>query len=416
MTRFLTLADVWNYLDQIPMFSKVGASASNFGLDNISRFCKEIGNPHKQFKSIHVAGTNGKGTVTLLLESVYRNAGLKTGAFTSPHLLKYNERIKINGVDISDEKLLQFFHQTESVLNEVPLTYFEISTALAFWAFCEAKVDIAIIEAGLGGRLDSTNIITPECSVITSIGLDHQAILGTTKREIAREKAGIIKYNIPVVIGHIEPEEREEIEKKAELENASLVYSDNLFPVWEGDSVKINEVQNPIRTNFIEPVNKYNIAIIWSTIKILHSTIAVSESVLISSLEHFNGLPARFEKVHSQREWYFSGAHNPDAIQSMMEALNPLEGRKITCVLSLMKDKIGEETMNILKHFDRIYFYEQEGERAAKIEDVENYFIVKLIEEKNYKTILDELKHEVVIFAGSFYFYPIVKRWLTYTN
>lgn len=132
MDKFRSINDVWEYLDNIPMFSKVGASASNFGLENIQLFCSKIGNPQDEIKTIHVAGTNGKGTVTLLLESIYRKAGYKTGAFTSPHLLKYNERVKISGQDISDEKLIEFFQSNKSVLEEFPLTYFEISTVLAF--------------------------------------------------------------------------------------------------------------------------------------------------------------------------------------------------------------------------------------------------------------------------------------------
>ena len=150
MNRFKHIDDVWDYLNTIPMFSKVGNEASNFALENISRFCERIGNPHKKFKSIHVAGTNGKGTTCYLLEEVYKNAGYKTGMFISPHLVKYNERVKISGLELSDQSILDFFQEVDALLAEIPLTYFEISTALAFSVFAKEQVDIAIIETGLG--------------------------------------------------------------------------------------------------------------------------------------------------------------------------------------------------------------------------------------------------------------------------
>ncbi len=416
MSKFSTIDDVWNYLDNIPMFSKVGAAASNFGLENIRRFCSTIGNPQDRIKTIHVAGTNGKGTVALLLEAIYRNAGYNTGAFTSPHLLKYNERVKIDGEDLDDEKILEFFQCFESELHKVPLTYFEISTALAFWAFADAKVEIAIIEAGLGGRLDSTNIITPECAVITSIGLDHQAILGNTKIEIAREKAGIIKKEIPVVIGKIEGDELREILHTAQIYDSEIIHSSDERPIFNNGEVVLDSFQNPIKTNFIEPINGFNVATVVSVVNKLQSDFPVKQHILEEAIESFKGVPARFERLHKKLEWYFSGAHNSDAIKSLMDSLKHFDDRKIHFVLSMMKDKISNETLAPFRAFENIYFYQQEAERAGKLEDVVKYLNVNSITNSNFERILDDLKHEVVIFAGSFYFYAIVKRWLTHLN
>lgn len=416
MDKFRSINDVWEYLDNIPMFSKVGASASNFGLENIQLFCSKIGNPQDEIKTIHVAGTNGKGTVTLLLESIYRKAGYKTGAFTSPHLLKYNERVKISGQDISDEKLLEFFQSNKSVLEEFPLTYFEISTVLAFWAFADSKVDIAIIEAGLGGRLDSTNIITPECSIITSIGLDHQVILGDTKPEIAREKAGIIKKRVPVVIGNIEGEELKELLKKAQSEEARVCQSREMNPTFKNGEVTLRTIEKPIKTNFIEPVNASNIATAVSVVDTLMHLFPVDETVKIMALESFEGVSARFERLNRNMNWYFSGAHNPEAITSLIESLSRFEGANIHLILSMMKDKMSKDTLAPFKRFENIYFYQQDVERGGKMEEIQKYLSVESINDSNFEIILDELKHEVVIFAGSFYFYPIVKRWLTHLN
>lgn len=414
MKNFKSIEDVWHFLEQLPMFSKVGVLASNFGLENIRSFCSAIGNPQDQLKTIHIAGTNGKGTVTLLLEAIYRESGYLTGAFTSPHLLKYNERVKISGKDLSDQKLLEFFQRFEVQLNKSSLTYFELSTALAFWAFADAQVDIAIIEAGLGGRLDSTNIITPECSVITSIGLDHQAILGSTKKEIAVEKSGIIKEGIPVIIGNIEGLELQEVVKIAHQKHSEIIYSSTYDATFKKGEVYLKFSDKPIQTKFIEPINALNIATVKSIIDALDSNFPVDDMLFKQAVEAFPGVLARFEKLLSNRDWYFTGAHNADAITSLMNAMNRFVHRKKHFILSFMKDKISLETMQPFQYFENLYFYEQQGDRAAKLMDVSTFLNVKSINETSFKIILQEMKQEVVIFAGSFYFYPIVKRWMTH--
>ncbi len=412
MGRFKSIADVWSYLDAIPMFGKVGAAAGNFSLTAISDFCSRLGDPQNKFKSIHVAGTNGKGSVCYLLEQIYSEAGYKTGMFTSPHLLKYNERVRIGKQDISDEEILLFFQEAEAILEEIKLTYFEISTALAFWALARNKVDIGIIETGLGGRLDSTNIIDPMLSVITSIGLDHTQILGDTTEAIAGEKAGIIKKGKPVVVGSISMNAMKVISGKAEARESKMIRSGDLEPKWNDHLVQLKGYAEPFQTQLTEPINAWNIAMAISSVNELQSSFPVSEEFMRTAVEHFRGVPARFEKVHPERAWYFSGSHNLQAIDSMLEGLSKLSSERIVCVFSMMKDKVGIELLSRFEVFDELYFYEQEGERAATREDIWSFINTKLISENTYQEILKELKTELVIFTGSFYFYPVIKRWL----
>ena len=186
---------------KLPMYQRQGAAAYRSGLDSIKLLDLYLGHPHKNFKSIHIAGTNGKGSTSHMIASILQTAGYKTGLYTSPHLLDFKERIKVNGVKISKEELMIFINSNKSYFEKQKFTFFEMSVALAFWYFNKVKVDYAIIEVGLGGRLDATNIITPVLSIITNIGLDHTQFLGKTHQEIALEKAGIIKNGVPIIIG-----------------------------------------------------------------------------------------------------------------------------------------------------------------------------------------------------------------------
>lgn len=412
MSSFKTIEDVWEYLDSIPMFQKSGVSATNFGLKNIQEFCDLIGNPERDFKSIHVAGTNGKGTTCNLLEAVYLKTGLKTGMFTSPHLLKYNERVRVNGLDITDEKVLDFFQASEEALKNTSLTFFEISTALAFWAFSEEKVDIAIIETGLGGRLDSTNIITPELSVITSIDIDHAQILGDTKEEIAFEKAGIIKKDTPVVIGNVSGSECSVLLEEAEKMNSKVIQVEKNAPHFKDGMVFFSNTNEQFRTQLLEPVNAWNIASVKAVVELLKESYPISTLELKEAIESFKGVSARFEKLSLTHNWYFSGAHNKQAIDSLLETVSSFTSDKKVLIFTLMKDKVSKDTLEMLSLFDEIYFFELEEERGARKSDIDKYLVVKDMNNMNQQKILKELKTELVIFTGSFYFYPTVKRWL----
>ncbi len=410
MSTFASIADVWAYLDQIPKFQIQGASAAKFGLHNITECCKRLGNPHLKFPTIHVAGTNGKGTTCYLLEHVYADAGYKTGLFTSPHLLRYNERVRVNKEEVSDEILLQFFREVEPILTE--LSFFEISTVLAFWVFAQQKVDIAIIETGLGGRLDSTNIVEPALSIITSIGLDHQDVLGETESEIAVEKAGIIKKGKPVILGNMSADCIQAISKVADEKKSETILAQKYEPFWERGRFLLKELEINIQTNLIESVNKWNVLMVLLALEKLSNEFPIEKENVIQSISSFKGVAARFEKLLPDRDWYFSGAHNQQALEGTIETLKQFGEKNPVLIFSMMKDKVTVDSIKLLSTFRRRLFFQQEGDRAASTELIRSKMNVELISEKNNQTILKELETELVIIAGSFYFYPIIKRWM----
>ncbi len=412
MSRFNSIDDVWAFLEAIPMFQQKGAAAANFSLDNIRAFCAKLGDPQHKYPTIHVAGTNGKGTTCYLLEQIYAEAGYKTGLFTSPHLLRYNERVRVNQKEISDEALLKFFQLSDPLLDEIYLSYFEVSTALAFWYFAEAGVDLAIIETGLGGRLDSTNIIIPEVSLITSIGLDHQDVLGNSVEQIAREKAGIIKSGKPVVVGNVAGLALDEVEKIAKEKHSKLLFASDLSPVWNHGRVELDSGSINIPTNFYEKVNKWNIAVCWLVGRELHAQFPLEKNRIEQAITAFKGVPGRFEKLHPEFEWYFSGSHNREALESSLQAAGEMKVREETIlVFSALKDKWNTDTADYFSGFKKTWFVQQEGERAAKFTEIRKFVDAQKMDESNAEIILKELQTELVIFMGSFYFYPTVKRW-----
>ena len=412
MSRFDRIEDVWAFLDQIPKFQDTGASAANFSFDNLLAFLDLIGNPHRELPAVHIAGTNGKGTTGYLLETVYHEAGYSTGLFTSPHLIRYNERIRVDMEEIPNEALLEFFNAWGNHLEDIRLSYFEISTVIAFWYFRKREVDLAIIETGLGGRLDSTNIIQPLLSVITSVGLDHQDILGDSLEEIAGEKAGIIKKSTPVIIGKM-PEAAEQVcEAAARKRKAPIVYARSAQPEWNEGVISLNKPEISFVTHFRESINMWNIAMVWETKEILSDRYPVSDPTFKTAIENFKGAPGRFEKIHPKYDWYFSGSHNQDALNSSLSAVKELKVPEETVlVFSAMKDKVTADFLDNFRYFGKRYFVEQSGDRAAKFDDIKKQISTLRMDESNAGIILNELKSELVIFMGSFYFYPIVRRW-----
>ena len=213
--------------NKLPMYQNIGDSAYKKDLSNIILICEHLNNPHNNFKSIHIGGTNGKGSCSHILSSILQEANYKVGLYTSPHLVDFRERIKINGKIISELEVVKFVENNKINFEKIGLSFFEFTVALAFNYFANKKVDIAIIETGLGGRLDSTNIITPELSIITNIGLDHINLLGNTIEQIAKEKAGIIKQNVPVVIGRNQVKIKEIFQNIANEKNTHIKYAKN---------------------------------------------------------------------------------------------------------------------------------------------------------------------------------------------
>tara|TARA_B100000575_G_scaffold286218_1_gene282635 strand:- start:2430 stop:3680 length:1251 start_codon:yes stop_codon:yes gene_type:complete len=411
--EFRHINDVERYLDSLPKFSTIGAKAANFSLKKFKDFLHELGNPHKKFPSIHVAGTNGKGTVCHLLEATYRRAGYKTGLFTSPHLISFNERFRILGKPVSDNKLVAFFAQVSTLLNLYKLTYFELSTVIAFTLFVDEYIDIAIIETGLGGRLDATNVLLPELSIITSISYDHTDILGEDLASIAWEKAGIIKKKVPCIVGNISDEAYKVIAECAKKQKAPLFEAKQLQPSFSKNNIILKEPNITLKTSFFELVNAWNVAMTYQSTQCLRDQFPVSEENFITAIQEFPGALGRFEHIHSTHAWYFSGSHNLEAMTSTFSTAKTFKNKRKVVVMGMMKDKISKEILNQTQGFSDRYFYKLEGNRAATMVGIPSHFNLKSMNDGNVEYILSELKTSLVIFTGSFYFYSTVKNWMS---
>lgn len=416
---FDSVKSVEQFLQHIPKFQSVGSSAAKFDLSRFKDFCKGMGNPQDNFPSIHVAGTNGKGSVCHILGSVFQDSGYKVGVYTSPHIIEFKERFRIDDEYIPDDDLITFFREYGDQIKEHQLTYFEISTAIAFWWFEQSKVDIAIIEVGLGGRLDATNIINPLVSVITSISLDHTDILGSTLKEIAREKGGIIKPKRPVVIGALPEEAKGEIFRLAEQKGAAVNTIDELHPKFDAPGryqMQVDGQNIDIRSNLTAPVQAKNIAIAWQVVDQLEQQYPAAKQQFKSALGHVKLGLGRFEKLAEKQPWYFDGGHNLEAIQTMKQSIETVgELGKATLVLSIMKDKIQPEVMAEFSEFKNIYYYPLSLERAATFNDIKQWMsqAKPFPDDQRQQLFLDKFDSELVIFSGSFYFYDTVRGWVS---
>ncbi|MCS6834041.1 MAG: Mur ligase family protein, partial [Flammeovirgaceae bacterium] len=251
----MTYQETIQYLYQrLPMFQRIGKAAYKADLNNTLALCEYLGNPHRKFKSIHVAGTNGKGSSSHMLAAVFQAAGLRVGLYTSPHLKNFTERIRLNGREIEEEFVVEFVARHRSIIEKISPSFFELTVAMAFDYFAKKCVDMAVIEVGLGGRLDSTNVISPSVSLITNISLDHQDLLGNTLPQIALEKAGIIKPQTPVVISQTQEDVKDVFMRKAQEENASIYFADQFYRaernpttgqmnVWKQDELFLENLQ-----------------------------------------------------------------------------------------------------------------------------------------------------------------------------
>lgn len=414
-TVYKSIQDVYDMLESIPMFGRQGSSSANFSLEAIQTFSAAMGNPHADSPAIHVAGTNGKGTTCRMLASVYQTAGYSAGLFTSPHLIHYRERVMVNGEMIPERKLLEFFQKNEKLIEEVPLTYFELSTALSFWYFRDQKVDIAIYETGLGGRLDATNIIHPLVSVITSIGLDHTDLLGDTLSKIAAEKAGIIKPDGTVVVGQLPDEALATVKAIAKKQNAKLINA--------GDGTGVS---GRFGTNETDPNQeilsvRLNKPVVRSVIRCLSEQYPVSlQSLHDGSGRWANTYPSgiSFTKLLPDRQWYFDGAHNKDAILLLTEQMKEISPLcNWTVVLSMMADKLTPDVAELISKAGNILLYPMPSERAATLSMMKRGLPEAAplpTDQYNMpeKSWVQKNKTELVIFGGSFYFYQTVRQWM----
>jgi dihydrofolate synthase/folylpolyglutamate synthase len=334
---------------QLPMFQRVGVAAYKKNLDNIRILCHFCGNPQQHFLSIHIAGTNGKGSTSQLLASVLNESGLKTGLYTSPHLKNFTERIKINGAEIPQDFVIQFMHKIAPMLHIISPSFFEMTVAMCFDYFAAQKVDVAVIETGLGGRLDSTNIISPVLSLITNISFDHKDLLGHTLPEIAAEKGGIIKKNTPVVVSKTQIEVMEVFIQKAKIEDSELFFADELFQVklengifWAKKSGEKNDILLKTPLNAAYQVS--NVAGVLAALKVLNdkNILFVSEENIQNGFKNVlenTRFKGRWQKISQKPLIIADIGHNEDAWNYLPEQIAAQNFNNLYMLIGAVNDK-----------------------------------------------------------------------------
>jgi dihydrofolate synthase/folylpolyglutamate synthase len=373
----MNYAQTLEYLfTQLPMFSRVGAAAYKPDLTNTIKLCEALGNPQQQFKSIHVAGTNGKGSTSHMLASILQTAGYKTGLYTSPHLVDFRERIKIDGVYCSKEFVVEFTEKIKPLIATIQPSFFEITVAMAFSYFAEQKVDIAVIEVGLGGRLDSTNIITPEVSIITNIGLDHTQFLGDTIPQIAGEKAGIIKKDVPCIVSEY-TEETKPVFDAAAI-HTSLAYGSELYSVlntkYAHDFLAVevlNKKTEGIQTYQLDLNGSYqakNLKGVLGAVGILQTKgWRISNQHIHDGLSHVKkntGLYGRWQIIGTNPTTVVDVAHNVAGIQTLLAQIKLVNHQQLHIVFGMVKDKDIDSVLALLPNLATYYFTQAQIERA----------------------------------------------------
>ena len=355
-------------LTRLPLFSRIGASAYKADLNNIQLLSDALGNPERKFKSIHIAGTNGKGSTSHMLSAILQKAGYKTGLYTSPHLHDFRERIRIDGQMIPEKQVTKFTERIQPVINQIEPSFFEITVAMAFEWFASELVDIAVVETGLGGRLDSTNIIFPEVSVITNISYDHMDLLGDSIQKIALEKAGIIKPGVPVVIGEEQEESREVFLKTAAEKGSSIHFaSRNRFPgEWKTEGrllyVQLTETHNNNKKNFhLDLTGLYqlkNITTVAEVVSVLNQKgYLISDWAMQQGLKQvrsLTGLHGRWEILHENPLVVTDVAHNEEGMKAIAKQIENTSHDELHIIIGLVKDKAIE---NILRHLPSMATY-----------------------------------------------------------
>jgi dihydrofolate synthase/folylpolyglutamate synthase len=426
MQPFTGFTETVQYLyEKLPMFSRVGKAALKPDLTNTIRLCTALGNPHLSFRSVHIAGTNGKGSVSHSLAAVMQQAGYKTGLYTSPHLVDFRERIRINGKAVSQQWVIDFVNRIRPLIDDIQPSFFEITVAMAFTLFAEEKVDIAIIETGLGGRLDSTNIITPLLSVITNISFDHKDLLGDTLAAIAAEKAGIIKHGIPTVIGE-QQEETERVFFEHSVQKQSVLhYAQSLWGmVRVGQDVHhqyYKAVHNgrlqmyDLRTDLMGNYQQHNIKTILTAVELLaHQGFKVSIDIAIQALAHvrrLTGLRGRWDILQASPLIVADVAHNPAGVTEVMAQFGSTTNGRMHIVLGFVKDKDVASALSLLPSNAIYYFTNAAIERVMPATTLRDAAIAAGLQGDAYTDVATAVaaarasmqSEDVLLITGSFF-------------
>jgi dihydrofolate synthase/folylpolyglutamate synthase len=390
----MSYQDTIDYLySRLPMFSRIGAAAIKNNLDNTLSICEFLGNPEKKFKTIHVAGTNGKGSTSHMLASIFQEAGYKTGLYTSPHLYDFRERIKVNGQMCSQDFVVNFTNRLKKKIDEIEPSFFELTVGMAFDYFAQQKCDIAIIETGLGGRLDSTNVINPELSIITNIGWDHMALLGNTLSEIAGEKAGIIKTDTPIIIGEFLTETKSVFINKANEQNAPIYFAEEYFDTtdfqnnWNTANFdfvqkKIHLLDAPLFTKSFtiesDLPGKYqskNLKSVLLASQLLSEmgwklkATSIKNGILKSKAN--TGLMGRWETLSVNPRVVLDVAHNEHGIKALLEQLETIAYHSLHIITGMVKDKDVEAVLTLLPKEAQYYFTQSHIPRALAANELQ---------------------------------------------
>ncbi len=371
---------------QLPMYQRQGKAAYKEDLSNTLVLDNYFEHPHRQFKTIHIAGTNGKGSTSHMLASVLQSAGYKVGLYTSPHLKDFRERIKINGNFIPKDVVTRFVEKAKPVIDEIQPSFFELTVLMAFDYFKKEKVDIAVIETGMGGRLDSTNIITPVLSIITTIGFDHTKFLGNTLPKIAIEKAGIIKPNIPVVIGDKSDETKFIFIDKAKKENAPLSFATEFFQIdyvlqaveeYQVFNVKQKNsiVYRDLKLDLLGNYQQKNLLTVLTAIETLKSfeSLQISNDAIYEGLSNVitnTGLLGRWQVLSYNPTIVFDVAHNKDGLQSVFSQVANTPYKSLHIVAGFVNDKMIDDILPLFPENAQYYFCEADIPRALPLNDL----------------------------------------------
>lgn len=376
------LADLFAML---PMFQRVGPVAYKKDLTNTTALLDALGNPERQFEVIHIAGTNGKGSLTHMIASLCIHHHRKTGLYTSPHYRDFRERIKIGSELIPPSEVVSFVSEHRALIEEVQPSFFELTVAMAFWYFARQKVDVAIVETGMGGRLDSTNVVHPVLSVITNIGFDHTDFLGKTLPEIAAEKAGIIKPGVPVVIGEEHPETAGVFLDIARERKSPITFASRAFQVMSrtpepgGQTVVVNERSSgrlhTFHTDLEGPYQSRNLVTYLETVRTLERTgwLAVDDQLAFDSLQHIREVTrfmGRWQTIHEQPRVLVDSAHNEAGLASLFNGLSGYREDQLHIVYGTVRDKELSGVLSILPRKANYYFSQADVPRALPGHDL----------------------------------------------
>lgn len=359
--------------NRLPVFHQIGAAAYKPGLENSIRLMEQLHNPQNEYRIIHVAGTNGKGSVSHFLSAILQSAGYKTGLYTSPHLVDFGERIRVNGKKIQPEYVADFVEKNEKMLDKIQPSFFEATMAMAFRYFADCAVDVAVIEVGLGGRLDSTNIVSPVLSVITNISFDHTEFLGNTLAQIAAEKAGIIKPETPVVIGEVVPETRPVFIQKAQEQNSPLTFAEENISVkfieYSADKMIVETRDNEkLIVGLCGEYQLKNIATVLTAVEKLQKLgFAIYREDVKNGLENvipLTNLQGRWQVISHKPTVVLDTGHNKGGIEYIVHQLKKQHYEKLRIVIGMVKDKDISGVLSLLPRDAVYYFTNAATERA----------------------------------------------------